>query len=60
MEHSPQHPSTKAFRPLTNREMQLQTELEYIRHKVLQCIQLLRDITDQVDGLRDDNEESPF
>jgi predicted glycosyltransferase len=60
MEHSPRHPSTKAFRPLTNREMQLQTELEHIRHKVLQCIQLLRDITDQVDGLRDDDEESPF
>ncbi len=60
MEHSPQHPSTKAFRPLTNREMQLQTELEYVRLQVLKCIQLLRNITDQVEGLRDDDEESPF
>lgn len=60
MEHSPQHPSTKAFRPMTVREMQLETELEHLRNKVLHCIQLLRDITDQVEDLRPDDEESPF
>jgi predicted glycosyltransferase len=45
---------------MTVREMQLETELEHLRNKVLHCIQLLRDITDQVEGLRPDDEESPF
>jgi hypothetical protein len=56
----PQHPSTKAFKPLTNREVQLQTELEYVRLVILKCIQLLRNISDEIKDLREPNEESPF
>jgi hypothetical protein len=37
-----QHPSTKPYKPLTNREMQLQTELQRIRAQVRQCIILLK------------------